>query len=513
MSTNFMKAVAISLAASLATPVDAFWRMPCPGRLVLERIDPIISPGAVSGHVHTVSGGSGFGFSTSYEQQRASACTSCPIQQDLSAYWTPKLYYMSQDGKSFEDVPQAGEGGGSTGGLTVYYQQRGGANEKIKAFPPGLRFVGGDPFQRNQTNVEAAPGNAVSFVCLDYSGTSTNTPGMPNKKCPDGLRAQIYLPSCWDGIHNDTADHKSHMAYPIGHYDNGYCPKSHPVHLISIFYEVIYSTAAFSNRWYGSEHPFVFAQGDRTGYGFHGDFFNGWETAALQKAIDTCTDDSGNLSDCPVFNTLFSNDQCQACKIPPSVNEKVTGVLPALPGCNKPSTGPAYSPPQTCAAGVIGAAKKLFTDVTSSLKWEYVGCANDSVSDRTFSGASTSSNSMTVATCINFCKGKGYSLAGLQYASQCFCDNNYVDANRKPNPHILGNCWQPCAGDASETCGGSAALSVYKNCAGGACNNSVFTVNGTASSLVSGVKKSTKKQTRHIHGSGHAHGRAHLVGA
>merc|ERR1711939_1027884 len=81
-------AASFALAALQAVPASAFWRMGCPGRLTLERIDPLFAPGSVSGHVHTVSGGSGFGFDTDYEQLRSSACSSCPIKQDLSAYWT-----------------------------------------------------------------------------------------------------------------------------------------------------------------------------------------------------------------------------------------------------------------------------------------------------------------------------------------------------------------------------------------------------------------------------------------
>ena len=85
-----------------------------------ERIDPLIYPGKVGAHVHTVAGGSGFGFTMSYDQARAAPCSSCPITQDLSAYWTPKLYFQAQNG-SFIGVPQAGDGSGTTGGMTVYY--------------------------------------------------------------------------------------------------------------------------------------------------------------------------------------------------------------------------------------------------------------------------------------------------------------------------------------------------------------------------------------------------------
>ncbi|KAK0835774.1 hypothetical protein LTR73_000273 [Friedmanniomyces endolithicus] len=509
MAPKAMLATACGLATLLSAPVAAFWRMPCPGRLVLERIDPLIFPGIVSPHVHTVSGGSGFGFETSYEQQRASACSSCPIKQDLSAYWTPKLYYMGEGGSYFEDVPQAGEGNGVTGGMTVYYEQRGGPNnDKLLAFPPGLRFIAGDPFQRSYTGLEAAPGAAVSFVCLNYNGGGPPQANyMPNVNCPDGLRAQVYFPSCWDGVNNDTADHKSHMAYPIGSYDNGYCPASHPVHLISIFFEVIYQTGNFADRWHSpNHHPFIFASGDRTGYGFHGDFINGWNTTALQSAIDTCTSNSGSLSDCPVFDDLYSDAECQACKLPPQVNEATTGNLTTLPGCNPVSNGPGHETPITnCAVTPIGSPTQYFTDVTSSLGWEYVGCANDSLSERTFQGSSSGSASMTVETCIASCKAGGFSLAGLEFGSQCYCDNKYYDdpsGPRSPVPNLLGDCWQPCAGNGGQICGGSAALSVYKSCEGGACSNDVFHVNGTAGAPT--------KRRRHVHGAAgghHGHGR------
>ena len=513
MRTKDVSAAALGFVAALATPASAFWRMPCPGRLVLERIDPIISPGVVSSHVHTVSGGSGFGFAMDYAQARSSKCSSCPIKADFSNYWTPKLYYMGADGKSFEDVPQAGEGNGVTGGLTVYYEQRPGpGNDPLKAFPEEFRMVAGDPWQRNFTNQMAAPGQAVSFVCLDYTHGSSHSNEMPNKNCPDGLRAQVYFPSCWDGVNKDSADHKSHMAYPIGSnaYDNGRCPSSHPVHLVSIFYEVIYQTGLFADRWHSkNHHPFVFAQGDRTGYGFHGDFVNGWDIKILQQAIDECNDDSGNLSDCPVFDDLFSNEECQMCRIPPSVDEAVTGTLESLPGCNKISNFPAYASPQPCSVTPIGQPMTYYTDVTKSLGWEYVGCANDSMETRTLSADSTTGNDMTVEKCINYCKGKGFSLAGMEYASQCYCDNKFYQAPasahdvREPQAGILGNCWQPCAGDAGEICGGSAALSVYKACDGGSCVNSQYTMSGNTTS-------DAKKQRRNLHSLRHRHARHHF---
>lgn len=64
--------------------------------------------------------GNGFDFSMTYEQARQSTCSSCPIKEDLSNYWTPQLYYQAENG-TFQYVPQSGDGPGNYGGMTVYY--------------------------------------------------------------------------------------------------------------------------------------------------------------------------------------------------------------------------------------------------------------------------------------------------------------------------------------------------------------------------------------------------------
>lgn len=106
--------------AALVAPSEAFWRMSCPSRIVRERADPIVNPGAVAGHLHTISGGNGFGFTMDFDQARASQCSSCTIKQDFSNYWTPQLFYHAADG-TFTPVPVVGDGNDEHGGMTVYY--------------------------------------------------------------------------------------------------------------------------------------------------------------------------------------------------------------------------------------------------------------------------------------------------------------------------------------------------------------------------------------------------------
>jgi Domain of unknown function (DUF1996) len=88
------------------------------------------------------------------------------------------------------------------------------------------------------------------------------------------------------------------VAFPaIGAYNGGVCPESHPKAIYSVFYEFFYDTSPFTdfNRW-------VYAMGDPTGYGLHGDFINGWtDQTALENAIPSCTGPDGFQSaDCSV---------------------------------------------------------------------------------------------------------------------------------------------------------------------------------------------------------------------
>ena len=56
------------------------------------------------------------------------------------------------------------------------------------------------------------------------------------------------------------------------------------------------------------------------------DFTNGWDVGVLQRALDQCTNNSGNIEDCSVLvNTRRSGDEMNDCVIPPRVAENVDG--------------------------------------------------------------------------------------------------------------------------------------------------------------------------------------------
>lgn len=352
MKTAATLSTAVALLSGTA---DAFFRMQCHQRTTLARLDPIVDPGVASSHGHTIHGGSNFGESTTYEDLRASDCTSCAFEDDRSAYWTPSLHFVHENGKT-EVVPQVG-------GMLAYYLLLG---ENIKAFPPGFQMLAGDSRLRNFTGqvpdkptsvwdaedmTQLALGQkSLGFNCLNYAKPAEGSRFrhfLPDKaymdeNCADGIRAEIFFPSCWNG-ETTAKDHKSHVAYP-NLIDGGVCPEGYDQRLPSLFYETIWDT----NHFNGKPGQFTFSNGDPTGCGYHADFMNGWDQDTLQAAVEQCTNESGRVEDCPVFNNRLQSEFKQGmCKIQdkPRIlsNDNCEGPAEGLCGNVPVQYGPGYA--------------------------------------------------------------------------------------------------------------------------------------------------------------------------
>ncbi|ORY19293.1 hypothetical protein BCR34DRAFT_210422 [Clohesyomyces aquaticus] len=291
---------------------------------------------------------------TTYDDLMASDCTSCRVKQDKSAYWTPTMNFIYQNGTTVV-VPQIG-------GMLAYYLLFG---ENIQPFPKDFRMLAGDTRLRDfpgpfpdKPKSEWGPADktqlllgqkALGFNCLDY------TPGkvpeasmyrhrMPSKEymdanCKDGIRAELFFPSCWNG-ETDSKDHKSHMRYP-DLVNGGECPKGFETRVPSLFYETIWNTAAFKDE----EGQFVFANGDPTGCGYHGDFMTGWDVDFLGKAINDCTDPSGEIQACKHFD-IQSEAEGATCtfKMPKELkNDNCDGPADGLCGNVPIQDGPGYA--------------------------------------------------------------------------------------------------------------------------------------------------------------------------
>lgn len=336
------KTALLSLAALPAT--QAFFLVPC-WPLSTQRLDPIVTPGEVAPHLHDIVGGNAFAPHMDYNTTQESTCTSCMVSKDKSNYWVPSLFY--NNGGSFEPVAQHGS-------ASLYYlneKTRLGSGEKMEALPVGLRMLAGDPEKRSGS--QAFEDQAINYKCLNYKGTPTDSKGFPNQNCPDGLRAEVTFPSCWDGVNLDSADHKSHMAYPSITFEAGGCPSTHPRHLVVVKMEVIFETF---NHQFNGQNPFVWSNGDSTGFGFHGDLVMGWDYDILSRAVEECQNTSGRIEDCPVFAGLIPQTKQwldpKTCEVASMVEETTDGSLSALPGCNPVTGGPGRATKGSCADGV-----------------------------------------------------------------------------------------------------------------------------------------------------------------
>ena len=116
-----------------------------------------------------------------------------------------------------------------------------------------------------------------------------------------------------------------------------------------------------------------------------------------------------------------------------------------------------------------------FKDLTAK-GWKYLGCGTDNVSARTLPFERDNST-LTVESCIATCAAAGYAIAGMEYATQCFC-GSAVPAANAPLPNIPGLCAMPCGGNAKEVCGGPNALSLYQACGSGSCTNAGYVIPG-----------------------------------
>jgi hypothetical protein len=227
--------------------------------------DPIVFPGQPGkAHLHTFFGNTSAVANSTAASLRATGNSTCRGGViNRSAYWVPAL--LDHLGRPVK--PEY---------MDIYYKSgyNGISADEIKPFPRGLRMVAGD--QR----ATAPQGNAY-WGCRDhYIGRVGNIPDCP---ADDKLAMIIEFPQCWDGKNLDSADHRSHMAFP----NNGACPSAHPVPIPAITFNIYYDVAnggsdgyRLSSDMYDASMP--------GGYSIHGDWFEGWEGQIVLTFVNRC---------------------------------------------------------------------------------------------------------------------------------------------------------------------------------------------------------------------------------
>lgn len=88
---------------------------------------------------------------------------------------------------------------------------------------------------------------------------------------------------------------------------------------------------------------------------------------------------------------------------------------------------------------------KFNTAINSFSAWSSLGCYMDSAR-RTINTVSMSSSTLTSQQCVSWCLNQGYTVAGIEVGTECYCSNTLNGAERAPNqsdcPSGLGAGWR-----------------------------------------------------------------------
>lgn len=223
----------------------------------------------------------------------------------------------------------------------------------------------------------------------------------------------------------------SHMSWPSGGLDGGNCPSTHPIAYPQLFYEFIYPVGKFPFNTTAGAVNYALANGDTTGYGFHGDFISGWPhddgkgVNVLQTAIQTCNGATGLgvggvLSDCPAFVPYINNAAANACRPEnPLVDENIgaNGPISQLPGNNPLWTTQTTKP---SIEGYTDNATYVSSTPALTSGWSDLGCFKEPTGARALTAASWVADSMTRNGCVG--EGRSQNICSRIFVDWKFCN-------------------------------------------------------------------------------------------
>ncbi len=234
--------------------------------------DPIVFPGQPGkSHLHVFFGNSA---TNAYSTTMLNGAPSNNDGGTLNrtAYWVPAVIDTATGAPIQPSLMQ------------VYYKTgyNGVRPQDVQPFPAGLKMIAGDA---TRTTVEPGPeySHIINWECNNGDGGDFDH--LPTT-CETGtwLVMEVKFPQCWDGKNLDSADHKSHMAYPSD--DGAGCPADHPVAVPEITQRAIYTVpASGTSTWRLSSDNY---SGGPAGYSGHADWFNGWDQTTMETWVKDC---------------------------------------------------------------------------------------------------------------------------------------------------------------------------------------------------------------------------------
>ncbi|MEZ5734621.1 MAG: DUF1996 domain-containing protein [Novosphingobium sp.] len=278
-----------------APDVVGAFRFTCgPGQILYD--DPIVYPGQPGkSHLHQFFGNLDANANSTYDSLRSHGESTCSSDLNRSAYWMPAML----DGKGNVVRPNW---------VGIYYKRRPASDpfcttaaKECVGIPRGLRFIFG--FDVTRPDDPQPENKHFSFLCVEGWSPVTDHADFAStaRNCHVGqwIKASISSPECWDGVHLDVPDHRSHLSYMKRDESTGWvekCPSTHPYLIPQFTMGVSYSVVAGDDPtlWYlASDHM---VPGAAPGSTFHSDYFEGWEEEIRLRWEAGCIDQLLNCS-------------------------------------------------------------------------------------------------------------------------------------------------------------------------------------------------------------------------
>ncbi|KAK5078764.1 hypothetical protein LTS08_006598 [Lithohypha guttulata] len=200
----------------------------------------------------------------------------------------------------------------------------------MATFPPDFRMLRGDSKRRTITipvpksfwseadiTQDALRQKAVGFNCLgsDPPEGSLQRHSLPSKAFLDRIETRATTVATW-----------RFRAWCR----TVFVPTAIPGDSPRFCTRYSWQTTVFANR----SGSFALANGGPTGRGYHGDFMSAWDLSLLQSAGEQCTNPSGNISACSLFDV--ESKPCQFALPAELRAEDYRGPRIGLPGIGLP---------------------------------------------------------------------------------------------------------------------------------------------------------------------------------
>jgi hypothetical protein len=230
-----------------------------------KQVDPIVSPGSTSAHMHDFFGNRSTDASSTYKTMTAtSVTTTCSRPEDTAGYWTPTVSWIDQKGTQTLTANRA-----------VFYYRAGDKDYKtVQPFAKDLRIIADKDVN----------GARIRWYC-GSGGSNDDKSGSPDPptRCSGGvLGLRIVFPDCVaknssGGQVTDSSDHRSHMARSKAQGDGTRkCPSAYPIPVPTLTINANFPMPTTSGTVsLSSDQP-----GDAPGSSIHTDFWNTWNQDA-----------------------------------------------------------------------------------------------------------------------------------------------------------------------------------------------------------------------------------------